>query len=45
MKGLKKYLNLLPPSAAMAGIYTRVDNTWCMESSGKCICKLRGKYG
>ena len=27
MKGLKKYLNLLPPSAAMAGIYTRVDNT------------------
>lgn len=26
MKGLKKYLNLLPPSAAMAGIYTRVDN-------------------
>lgn len=26
MKGVKKYLNLLPPSAAMAGIYTMVDN-------------------
>lgn len=26
MKALKKKLNLLPPSAAMAGIYTRVDN-------------------
>lgn len=27
MKGLKRFLNLLPPSAAMAGIYTLVDNT------------------
>ena len=26
MKGVKKYLNRLPPSAAMAGIYTMVDN-------------------
>lgn len=26
MKALKKKLNLLPPSAAMAGIYTMVDN-------------------
>ena len=27
MKAVKKYLNLLPPSAAMAGIYTMVDNS------------------
>ena len=27
MKGLKRYLNLLPPSAAMAGIYTMVDSS------------------
>lgn len=27
MKELKRLLNLLPPSAAMAGIYTMVDNT------------------
>ena len=26
-KKVKDYLNLLPPSAAMAGIYTMVDNT------------------
>ena len=27
IKGVKKYLNRLPPSAAMAGIYTMVDNS------------------
>lgn len=27
MKELRRQLNLLPPSAAMAGLYTRVDNT------------------
>lgn len=27
VKKVKEYLNLLPPSAAMAGIYTKVDNT------------------
>ena len=27
VKRVKEYLNLLPPSAAMAGIYTMVDNT------------------
>ncbi len=27
VKKVKNYLNLLPPSAAMAGIYTMVDNT------------------
>ena len=27
IKKAKEYLNLLPPSAAMAGIYTMVDNT------------------
>lgn len=27
MKAVKKYLNQLPPSAAMAGIYTMVDNS------------------
>lgn len=27
MKGVKRYLNLLPPSAVMAGVYTSVDNS------------------
>lgn len=27
MAGVKKHLNLLPPSAAMAGLYTMVDNS------------------
>ena len=46
-KKVKDYLNLLPPSAVMAGVYTMIDNTrgvWKAPASPPRFHTLRRKF-